>query len=66
LKRVVVTSSCAAIFEDEPDPRTYDENHWNEKSIKQVEELGRNAPNAAKYQASKTLAEKGVYQMFYN
>jgi len=61
VKRVVVTSSCAAILQTSPDPQTFSEKDWNEKAVKEVKELGSGATSAAKYQASKTLAEKGKH-----
>jgi len=54
-----VTSSTAAIFRGSPHPRVFSEADWNEQSVKAVEEQGSSADNLAKYQASKTLAEKG-------
>ncbi|KAJ7820077.1 NAD(P)-binding protein [Mycena olivaceomarginata] len=45
VKRVVVTSSCAAVLQ----------------APKEVAELGRAAPAITKYRASKTLAERGVF-----
>ncbi|KAF8878449.1 hypothetical protein BD779DRAFT_1554703 [Infundibulicybe gibba] len=60
VKRVVVTSSCAAVLHVSSEPRVFTEVDWNEQSVKEVEEQGSSAPNIAKYRASKTLAEKGT------
>lgn len=60
VKRVVVTSSGAAILRDSPTPSTFSELDWNEQSLEIVKEKGREAPNMMKYRASKTLAEKGM------
>ncbi|KIY74197.1 NAD(P)-binding protein [Cylindrobasidium torrendii FP15055 ss-10] len=65
VKRIVVTSSVAAIVHNDPNPIVLDENDWNEQSPKEVEELGENATNTAKYRASKTLAEKAAWD-FWN
>ena len=60
VKRIVITSSIAAIQHDSPTPITFSELDWNEQSLHIVREKGREAPNLMKYSASKTLAEKGV------
>lgn len=62
VKRVVITSSVAAIVRDEPTPVTFTENDWNQQSLDLVNELGEKAPNMAKYRASKTLAEKAAWK----
>jgi hypothetical protein len=60
VKRIVVTSSGAAILSDIPTPSTFSELDWNEQCLEIVREKGREAPNMMKYRASKTLAEKGA------
>ena len=58
MKRVIYTSSGVAIFS----PRAkgfYDERSFNEESIAEVREKGRNAGQYDKYFASKAIAEKG-------
>jgi hypothetical protein len=37
-----------------------DESNWNERSVAEVREKGRNAKPLAKYRTSKTLAERGM------
>jgi nucleoside-diphosphate-sugar epimerase len=61
VKRIVVTSSTAAIEGDfhDQDARILSENDWNEQSIQEIKERGHDASSSAKYRASKTLAEKG-------
>lgn len=59
VKRVVVTSSCAAVLRVSPTPSTFSELDWNNQAIEIVQEKGKEAPSMAKYRASKTLAEKG-------
>lgn len=64
VKRVIVLSSCASVIEPSAQPRTFDENNWNEWSIKEVETKGKDAGNAEKYRASKTLAEKAAWAFY--
>lgn len=59
IKRVVVTSSCAAVLTISKEPRTFTEVDWNEQATKEIEEKGRDALNISKYRASKTLGERG-------
>ena len=49
VKRVVYTSSAAAISFGEDPPRAVNENDWNEHSLKEVEEKGREAHFLHKY-----------------
>ncbi|KAK7472032.1 hypothetical protein VKT23_000143 [Stygiomarasmius scandens] len=65
VKRVVITSSTASIVRVVTSPTMFSEKDWNEPAIQEVEEKGRAAPNAIKYRASKTLAEKAAWD-FYN
>ena len=63
MKRIVVTSSVAAIFNKLPangSTVTFDETQWGDESVRIVMEQGVKAPEISKYRASKTLAEKGV------
>ena len=62
VKRVVVTSSCAAVLNVQNEPRIYSEADWNEASIALVRAQGAKAPNIFKYLASKTLAEKAAWE----
>lgn len=64
VKRVVVLSSCAAVIDPSSGPSTFNEDNWNQGSIDAVEKEGRNAPNAEKYRASKTLAEKAAWAFY--
>ncbi|KAE9387892.1 D-lactaldehyde dehydrogenase [Gymnopus androsaceus JB14] len=65
IRRVVVTSSTAAILEQLPEPKLFSEADWNNQAIEEVEKNGREANQSAKYRASKTLAEKAAWD-FYN
>lgn len=59
IKRVVITTSTAAVVRPTESPLIFNESDWNEDSIIEVEEKGAAAPGYIKYFASKTLAEKG-------
>jgi len=59
--RIVVTSSGAALLEPHEGAYVYSERDWNEYSPKLVEEQGAKAEGIHKYRASKTLAEKAVW-----
>ncbi|KAI0777496.1 NAD(P)-binding protein [Trametes elegans] len=64
VKRVVITSSCAAVLEPTTTPRVFSEADWNEASVREVKERGRAADAAAKYRASKTLAERAAWEFY--
>ncbi|KAF8877684.1 D-lactaldehyde dehydrogenase [Infundibulicybe gibba] len=68
LKRVVLTSSCAAVRNDSmsASAEPFTEENWNDASVKVVEEKGRDAPSWSKYRASKTLSEKGTFNTLSN
>lgn len=61
VKRVVITSSVAAVLETQGTPRVFTEADWNEGSVVEVREKGVHASQAGKYRASKTLAEKAAW-----
>ncbi|KAK7002468.1 hypothetical protein R3P38DRAFT_1734267 [Favolaschia claudopus] len=60
VKRVIITSSVAAVLSVPSTPQVFTEADWNGQAVKEVEEKGREASNAARYGASKTLAERGM------
>ncbi|TIB82311.1 NAD(P)-binding protein [Wallemia mellicola] len=62
LKRVVITSSIAAIFEPTTEEVVFTEESWNEFSIRQVNEKQDKATPADIYRASKSLAEKAAWE----
>ncbi|PBK74752.1 NAD(P)-binding protein [Armillaria solidipes] len=64
LKRIVITSSCAAIIAFSLIPVTISETVWNEAPVIECEEKGRDASSLAKYSASKTLAEKAAWAFY--
>jgi len=63
VKRVVVTSSVAAVMSDlsRPAGTLYTEADWNEDSVKEVETKGKDTAPSQSYRASKTLAEKALW-----
>ncbi|KAJ7162469.1 hypothetical protein C8R46DRAFT_348925 [Mycena filopes] len=61
VKRVVVTSSSAAVLQVQEESRTFSELDWNDQAPRQVKEMGREAPPMTKYRASKTLAERAAW-----
>ncbi|KAJ7675152.1 D-lactaldehyde dehydrogenase [Mycena rosella] len=61
VKRVVVTSSTAAVLNVSKEPQVLSDVNWNDQAVEQVNEQGRAASGAAKYQASKTLAERAAW-----
>lgn len=66
VKRVVITSSTAAVFYPVTEARVFDETDWNEASIREVETLGAGAAPSAMYRASKTLAERAAWKFVEN
>lgn len=60
VKRVVVTSSTAAVLNVSTEPQLLSELDWNNQAVEEVAEKGRGASAAAKYRASKTMAERGA------
>ena len=61
VKRVVILASSTCIA-NLTDTGVLDENVWNESSVKEIQEKGREAAQTDKYCAAKTLAEKGWLQ----
>ncbi|KAJ7596322.1 D-lactaldehyde dehydrogenase [Mycena floridula] len=66
VKRIVITSSTASIFEMVPESKVFSEKDWNNLSVKNVKEQGKEASGADKYCASKTLAEKAAWDFKAN
>lgn len=64
VKRIVVTSSCAAVFSIVPEPRVFNENDWNDGAVEETKQKGRDAAPVVKYRASKTLAEKAAWEFY--
>ncbi|KAI0261892.1 NAD-P-binding protein [Gloeopeniophorella convolvens] len=65
VKRFVYTSSCATIQNyTGGGPFLFDETSWNEPVLKELEEKGKATPGLSAYRASKTLAEKAVWNFY--
>lgn len=62
VKRVVITSSFAAVEEFYDEVRTYTEDDWNEQGPRRVQEEGNDCPPGVMYAASKSLAEKAAWK----
>ncbi|KAJ3712421.1 hypothetical protein C8R42DRAFT_317352 [Lentinula raphanica] len=62
VRRIVYTSSVAAVLEVDPKPRTFTEENWNNQSVTQIERDGKNNLPITKYRASKTLAERAAWK----
>ena len=63
VKRVVVTSSFAAVLDSTiKPPYTYTEADWNESSPANTNKLGNKQPGMDAYRASKTLAERSAWE----
>ena len=60
VKRVVITSSMAAVLQSGRPQKTYTENDWNDQSSREVESKGKDALPIHKYRTSKVLAEQGT------
>ena len=60
MRRIVITSSVAAVMAQLPEPKLFTAEDWNDQAIEAVEKLGKGASGDQKYGASKTLAEKGA------
>lgn len=62
VRRVVVTGSCSSVITPGiSKPNGYTEEDWNEVSVQEVNEKGRQANPMHVYRASKILAEKSVW-----
>lgn len=64
IKRVVITSSCAAIYTNAPEPGIWSEDDWNDTALEQLKADGKNAHYLVKYRASKVLAERAAWEFY--
>jgi nucleoside-diphosphate-sugar epimerase len=62
VKRIVATSSVAAVREPTTVPRIFSESTWNNASVEDVKTKGSAAGAVAIYMASKTMAEKAAWE----
>ncbi|KAF6748856.1 D-lactaldehyde dehydrogenase [Ephemerocybe angulata] len=64
LKRIVITSSIAAVWTTGPGARTFSEEDWNTQYVSEVEKLGSKTDPMTVYGASKVLAEKAAWDFY--
>ena len=64
LKRIIITSSCAAVYTVQPSPGCWSESDWNDAALEQVKAQGKNADAMVKYRASKVLAERAAWGFY--
>jgi nucleoside-diphosphate-sugar epimerase len=65
VKRIVITSSLAAIFSTVTNPpRTFTESDWADEFVEAVQRKGKQSTGNEKYKASKTLAEKNAWDFY--
>ncbi|KAI0056654.1 D-lactaldehyde dehydrogenase [Artomyces pyxidatus] len=65
VKRVVITGSTAAVITGpSAEAVVLDETSWNKTAILDIEQNGANAAQLNKYRASKTLAERAVWDFY--
>ncbi|KAJ3573251.1 hypothetical protein NP233_g2544 [Leucocoprinus birnbaumii] len=62
IRRIVITSSGAAILVRPTVPTLFSEEDWNTFSVEDVEKNGVNAHPESGYRASKTLAERAAWE----
>jgi len=63
VKRVVITSSCAAVYDTNSKvPGVFSEKDWNISSGERIKEKGRDVPQVDKYRGSKALAERAAWK----
>ncbi|TBU38651.1 NAD(P)-binding protein [Dichomitus squalens] len=64
VKRVILTSSSAAIASSSGEAAIRDETDWNDLSVQEVRTKGRDAHPFDKYRASKTLSERAAWDWY--
>ncbi|KAI0766552.1 NAD-P-binding protein [Irpex lacteus] len=64
VKRFVLTSSVGSIMELLPEAPIFTEENWNEQSVRNCNEQGKDAAQHDKYLASKTLSERAAWNFF--
>jgi nucleoside-diphosphate-sugar epimerase len=62
LKRLILTSSVAAVRNQSTVPSTFNESNWNDPAVETVKTKGSEAGPVLIYLASKTLAEKAAWE----
>lgn len=61
IKRILYTSSAAAVVHEVDQPTTFTEEDWNFKAVDAFNEQGQTASNVVKYRSSKVLAEQSAW-----
>jgi nucleoside-diphosphate-sugar epimerase len=64
VKRIIITSSCAAVYTVQSEPGCWSETDWNDAALEQVRAQGKNADVMVKYRASKVLAERAAWDFY--
>lgn len=64
VKRIVVTSSCSAVYTVQSEPGIWSEADWNDAALEQVKAEGKKAPPMVMYRASKVLAERAAWDFY--
>ncbi|KAL3258693.1 hypothetical protein ABHI18_005822 [Aspergillus niger] len=62
VRRIVITSSCAAVLDTAYQAVTVSEDNWNDQRVKECQILGHQATGLSKYSASKTLSEQAAWK----
>lgn len=62
VKRIILTSSGAAILARPSEPTLYSEEDWNDESVQDIEQNGANAKPESGYRASKTISERAAWK----
>ncbi|TCD65711.1 methylglyoxal reductase (NADPH-dependent) gre2 [Steccherinum ochraceum] len=62
VKRIVVTSSVASVDELVDYAKVYTEDDWNDQSVREAKEKGKDCSPSHSYRASKALAEKEAWK----
>lgn len=64
VKRIVYTSSGAAIVHESANPKTFSDADWNDESPAECASKGAKASPVHMYRASKTMAERAAWELF--
>ncbi|KAF9529905.1 D-lactaldehyde dehydrogenase [Crepidotus variabilis] len=64
IKRIVITSSVAAIINPTTEPRVWNEDDWNTSAAEEFERLGAATSSITLYRLSKTLAEQAAWDFY--
>lgn len=64
VKRIVYTSTGAAVFSPSSGPKTFNESDWNDFAVQHCQEKGADASPYFKYCASKVLAERTAWEIY--